>query len=398
MIKIEKDKKNMCCGCTACANICPKNAITMEEDFEGFLYPKIDQTKCIDCGLCDNICPILNKDNTNDSKYQKAYALQCKNKEILKTSTSGGFFTPLAEYIINDDGIVYGVGFDNKLKICHKAAESIEQIQEFRGSKYVQSYLGDIFKDVKNKLDLNKKVLFSGTPCQVEGLKKFLRKEYENLITVDLICHGTPSPKLWKEYVKYQEDKYNSKIKNVYFRNKTYGYHSGTMKLVFENGKEYYGSARVDYMLKSFFSEISSRPSCYDCRFKTRNHISDITIYDCWSIEKLKKDIKDNDLGYTNIIVNSEKGNALLDKIKDKFEIHTVDIDEQIKYDGIMVEKSATPNIKRSEYYEGLNKDGIDKNAKKYINVTKKDYIVEKTKSLLYKTKILYVLKNILKK
>lgn len=397
MICIDDNKKSMCCGCTACASICPKGAIKMEADFEGFLYPKVDKDKCINCGLCDKICPILNKNKIKDTKYQKAYSLQCKDKKILKTSTSGGFFTPLAEYIINNDGVVYGVGFDDDLMICHKEAETIDEIQEFRGSKYVQSYLGDIFKKVKKRLENNRLVLFSGTPCQVEGLKSFLRKEYDNLITIDLICHGTPSPKLWKEYVQYQENKYNSKIKNVAFRNKTYGYHSGTMKLEFENGKKYYGSARVDYMLKSFFSEISSRPSCYDCKFKTRNHISDITIYDCWSIEKLNKDIKDNDLGYTNIIVNSVKGNDILNKIKNKFDIHSVNIDEQIKYDGVMVENSAIPNINRAKFYKGLNEDGIEKNSQKYVKVTKKDYLIENTKAILYKTKILNILKKKLK-
>lgn len=223
-------------------------------------------------------------------------------------------------------------------------------------------------------------------------------RDYDNLITVDLICHGTPSPKLWKKYVEFQEKRYNSKIMQVSFRNKTYGYHSGTMKLVFENGKVYYGSARVDYMLKSFFKEISSRPSCYNCKFKSKNHISDFTIYDCWSIEKLNASIKDDDLGYTNIIVNSLKGKKILDTIKNQFEIYPVELDKQIKYDGIMVEKSAVPNEKRAFYYLGLNENGIEKNVKTYINVTKKDYIIEKVKIILYKTKILNFLKKIRKK
>lgn len=394
MVLIDETNKKDCCGCTACASICPKNAITMKEDFEGFLYPVIDKDKCINCGLCDKTCPIKNK-NIKKEKFEEAYTLRVKDKEILKSSTSGGFFTPIAEYVINIGGVVYGVGFDEKWNVCHKEAKTIEAIQEFKGSKYVQSDINGIFEKVEDNLKKDKYVLFSGTPCQVEGLKKYLKKDYEKLYTVDLICHGVPSPKLWSEYIKFQEKKYKSKIKEVYFRNKTYGYHSGTMKIVFDNGKEYYGSARVDYMLKSFFKEIASRPSCYDCSFKTRNHISDITIYDCWNIEKLNSDIKDDDLGFTNIIVNSKKGNNILQEIKNKFDIYKVNIDKQIELDGSMVEHSAIQNQNRSFYYRELDKLGIKENVNKYIRVSKKDYLIEQIKSILYKTKLLNRLKKI---
>ena len=394
MVLIDETNKKDCCGCTACASICPKNAITMKEDFEGFLYPVIDKDKCINCGLCDKTCPIKNK-NIKKEKFEEAYTLRVKDKEILKSSTSGGFFTPIAEYIINIGGVVYGVGFDEKWNVCHKEAKTIEAIQEFKGSKYVQSDINGIFEKVEDNLKKDKYVLFSGTPCQVEGLKKYLRKVYDKLYTVDLICHGVPSPKLWREYIIFQEKKYKSKIKEVYFRNKTYGYHSGTMKIVFDNGKEYYGSARVDYMLKSFFKEISSRPSCYDCVFKTRNHVSDITIYDCWNIEKLNSNVKDDDLGFTNIIVNSKKGKCILQEIKNKFEIYKVNIDKQIELDGSMVEHSAIPNNNRKSYYKDLDKLGIKENINKYIRVSKKDYLIEKLKSILYKTKLLNIIKRI---
>lgn len=394
MISIDENNKSKCCGCTACANICPKGAIIMQEDFEGFLYPEVDKSKCINCGLCDKVCPILNKDSEKKINMG-AYALRCRDDDILSASTSGGFFTPLAEYVIDNNGIVFGVGYDNDLKIIHKEAITKEMVKEFRGSKYVQSYLGDIFKKVKKYLEDDRLVLFSGTPCQVEGLKRFLNKEYMNLLTVDLICHGTPSPKLWKLYVEFQEKKYKSKIKEVYFRNKTYGYHSGTMKLVFENGKEYYGSARVDYMLKSFFSEISSRPSCYECKFKSKTHNSDITIYDCWNIQRLNPDIKDDDKGYTNIMVNTMNGKNVLNTISDKFDIYKVDIDEQIKNDGIMVENSAIPNKNRKEYYTNLNKVGLERNINQYIKVSLKDVIIEKSKKVLYKTHILSIIKKI---
>ena len=395
---IEIKDKAKCTGCTACANICPKKAIVMKEDFEGFLYPEIDKNKCVNCGLCDKTCPILSTEKRKEHNTMEAFAVRCKEYEILKTSTSGGFFTPLAEYIINNKGIVFGVGFDKDLNICHKEARIINEIQEFRGSKYVQSFLGNTFIKVKEYLDNDKFVLFSGTPCQVEGLKKFLKKEYNNLVTVDVICHGVPSPKLWRKYLEYQEKKHNSKIVQVSFRSKQYGYHSGTMKLKFENGNEYYGSARVDYMLKSFFKEISSRPACYECKFKNRNHISDITIYDCWSIHKLCSQVVDDDLGYTNIIIHSSNGKRIFNKISEKLEIYKVDIDKQIEYDGIMVEHSAKPNSNRESYYKELDEEKLEKHIKKFIPVTRKDYLIEKIKFFMYNIGVLNFLKKILKR
>ncbi len=377
------DKKENCCGCTACYNICPKKAISMKEDEEGFLYPNIDKSKCIDCGLCDRICPIKNKKENNIEP--KAYSMRVKDKEILKRSTSGGFFTPLAKYVLDNSGIVFGVGYDDKFNVVHKEINKIDDIKELVGSKYVQSYLGDTFKRVKDYLDKGKIVLFSGTPCQIEGLRKYLDKEYDNLIIMDLICHGTPSAKLWKKYITYQEKKYKSKIQKAYFRNKTYGYHSGTMKLVFENGKVYYGSARVDFMLKSFFKEISSRPSCYNCNFKSRKHNSDFTVFDCWHISNYVKNIKDDDKGYTNVIVNSKKAQQILEKIKDNITLYEVDLNEIIRLDGSMVENSTKPHEKRFEFYRSLDNVEIEETIQKYIPISKMDRVIEESKNILFR-------------
>ena len=390
---IEVNNKRDCCGCTACMNICPKKAIQMVEDEEGFLYPKVDKSLCINCGLCEKVCPIKNQ-LENRSEISKAYVVRSKDLNILMSSTSGGFFSPLAQYYINKSGVVYGVGFGANFRIEHKRASNMAEIEEFKGSKYCQSYLGNIFNEVKKDLQSNKPVVFSGTPCQVEGLLKFLVKKYDNLLTVDIICHGTPSPKLWDLYVEEQEKKYKSKIKNVAFRNKTYGYHSGTMKLEFENGKKYYGSARVDEYLKSFFTEISSRPSCYDCKFKKRNHNSDITIYDCWSFSKLVKNIKDDDKGYTNIIVNTMKGDNILNELNDMYSIYQVDLDSQIECDGIMVENSVIPHKNRENYYKELYKIGLKDNCNKYIKISTKDRIIEKSKLFLYRIGLLKFIKK----
>lgn len=343
MVIIGENNKKECCGCTACKNVCPKDAISMEEDIEGFLYPVIDKNKCIKCGLCDKVCPIKNKKENNHNKIIP-FIVRTKNEKQLMESTSGGFFTPIAKYIIEQkNGNVFGVIYDsNDKKIKHICInnKNYEKIELLKGSKYVQSHLGDIFKSIRKLLEDGEVVLFSGTPCQVEGLIKFLRKDYSNLITVDLICHGVPSPKLWKEYVKYQENKYKSEIESVNFRNKTYGYHSGTMKLVFKNKKKYYGSARVDFLLKSFFSEIASRPACYDCQFKNRNHLADFTIFDCWYAKDINNIIDEDDNGFTNLFINSEKGKILFDDVKDNYYVYRNNIERTIELNGVMVEKS----------------------------------------------------------
>lgn len=225
-------------------------------------------------------------------------------------------------------------------------------------------------------------------------IKNYLGNDFKNLITMDLVCHGTPSPKLWKEYVKYQENKYKSKIKEAYFRNKTYGYHSGTMKLVFQNGKKYYGSARVDFMLKSFFKEISSRPACYECAFKTKKHCSDFTVFDCWHISQVVPKINDDDKGYTNVFVNSEKAINILESLKDDIHIYEVDMDEAIRLDGPMVENSKKPHKNRKSFYKSINNEGLEKTIEKYIPISVKDNIVEKSKVILFKLGIMSKLKN----
>lgn len=400
MIEINEENKKNCCGCTACKNICPVGAIEMKQDKEGFLYPSVNLKKCINCKLCEKSCPVSNKQRVIEEKNE-AYIIRTKNKEVLETSTSGGFFTPLAEKILKKNGVVIGVGFNEDFRVEHKivANNNINDLKNLRGSKYVQSYMGDIYQKTKQLLDENVEVLFSGTPCQIYGLMNFLKKDYKNLITIDLICHGVPSPKLWKKYIEYQQVKNKSTIKEISFRNKTYGYHSGTMKIVFNNNKEYYGSARVDYMLKSFFSEISSRPSCYNCKFKDRTHLSDFTIFDCWHMKELTNNkINDDDMGFTNLLINSQKGQEVFEKIKDNYEIYKIDKDKAIEFDGIMALNSAKPNLKRKEFYQYLDKHTIEETVDKYIPISTRDHMIEKAKNLLYKLRLLNSLKKIVGK
>ena len=392
MIKI-LNKEN-CCGCTACFNICPKKCISMQSDEEGFLYPIIEESKCIDCGLCEKACPILNYKPIN-GKLPEAYVIRTKDKDDLMQSTSGGFSTPLAQWFFNNEGSVWTASYDEDWKVVHrKFTKTGMEFSKTRGSKYVQSYLGDAYTRIQEELKDDKWICFIGTTCQVYGLKQFLGKDYEKLITVDLVCHGTPSPKLWKKYIDFQTKKYSSAITEINFRNKTYGYHSGTMMLEFKNGKKYTGSARVDYMLKSFFTEISSRPSCYECKFKNINRVSDFTVFDCWHMEDLLGK-KDDDKGYTNVLVHTEKGRVMMEKISDAYEVFHVDAEKAIALDGIMVCNSAIPHKDRKDFYKDLDENSLEDHIQKYIKITFKDKVLESIKGVAYKWGFMNLLRKL---
>lgn len=342
-----------------------------------------------------------------DKSILQTYAIRTRDKSILYKSTSGGLFSLLAEYTFFYDGIICACSFDNENNIVHKFLSKDEYLKDknhsiinsFCGSKYVQSDLGNSFRRIKKYLCDGKMVCFIGTPCQVNGLKSFLSDSYSNLLTVDLVCHGTPSPKLWNKYIEYQTAKFGSKITCVSFRSKKYGYHSGGyMFLRFANGKKYCASARIDYMLKSFFEEISSRPSCYNCNFKTLNRISDLSLYDCWHFDKLSKGLKDDDLGYTNVIVQSPQGEKVIHYIKNYSKIYNVSTLKAKKLDGIMIESCAVPHRKRNEFYKMLDTTDLPKHISKYIPISLFDILFEKVKNILYRVHILQVIKRILKK
>lgn len=383
---IEITEKIKCCGCTACYNVCPKRAITMEADEEGFLYPRVDLSKCVNCGICNKVCPVEEKPKVSE-KICGAYAMRAKDSDVLMSSTSGGFMTPLIEYVLNCEGVICAASYDDNFQVVHTIIDEKDEpeIGKIRGSKYVQSYLGDSFSKIKKYLHEQRMVCFVGTTCQVNGLKAYLRKDYKELITVDLVCHGSPSPKLWGKYLDFQKEKYHSEIQEVVFRNKTYGYHSGTMKIRFTNGKKYFGSARVDYMLKSFFKEIASRPICYQCPFKTLERCSDFTIYDCWHVAELVSGLSDDDRGYTNVMVQSNKGKEILEKIRKSYDIYQVDNQKAIELDGPMVLHSAIPHNRRDEYYTDLDSENLNEHINKYIPITAKDILIERAKIFVYK-------------
>ena len=283
--------KNKCYGCTACYNICPKQAIVMEEDEKGFLYPKVIKEKCINCGLCENLC-FKKQDEVLEETV--CYAVKNKDDLVKSKSSSGGAFSAFASQVLKQNGVVYGADYGKKFEVVHKRVTKEKELQDLRGSKYIQSNLDKIFTQVKADLKENKNVLFVGTPCQVYGLKKFLKKEEQvNLITMDLVCHGVPSPKIWKDYVKYIEKEYGGSLTQFTFRNKQEGWRGYHLLAKFNNNKES-TSRKVYSFLNIFSSDMPLRESCYNCSFATTKRISDITIGDFWGVEKALPDFNDN--------------------------------------------------------------------------------------------------------
>lgn len=317
-------KKENCCGCSACSQICAKNAVTMKSDSEGFLYPEVNRELCTDCGLCDKVCPIINKE-ADTPKPQKAYLVQNKNKKVLKESTSGGAFTAIAEYVIRHEGVVFGVAYDRNFRAVHTEVSSSDELKKFRNSKYVQSNPCNTFRKVKDYLNSGKLVCYSGTPCQIEGLKSFLLKDYKNLITVDVVCRAVPSPMIWEKYKKFIAGE--NKITGAKFRDKRhYGYDYSQMTVTTKQG-HYHAGVESDPYLRAFFTNLSDRPSCYECQFKKRYRVSDITIWDCFEPQKFDKRL-DNNSGATRVLVHSGKGAELMKNILDNFVFTEVSADD----------------------------------------------------------------------
>lgn len=363
MISIQK--KSECCGCHACYNICPTGAIAMEEDGKGFKYPVINKEKCINCGACEKVCPILKNSINTKKDFPKAYACKNKNDEIRMKSSSGGIFTLIAKVILRLDGIVFGAGFDEQYNVVHSYIENEENISRFRGSKYLQSTIGDIYIKAKEFLDNDRYVLFTGTPCQIEGLKTYLKKDYEKLYTQDIICHGVPSPKVWRKYLEELKKNNEEKLEEVNFRKKdNTGWN--LFQLGIKYGKnEYAKTHREDAYMQLFLKDLILRDSCYNCKFKKKNRLSDITLADFWGIKNIRPDM-DDDKGTSLVIINSEKGKELLNKIQDEIEKEEVNFEEAIRYNPSMIKSVSKPK-QREEVFNNLENESIEVLLKKYI-------------------------------
>ena len=309
-MKIEELNRADCTGCEACANICPRNAIVMRRDAEGFAYPKIRREVCIGCGRCDSTCPALNFRRKIPAVFPKIFAAINPDEKIRRHSSSGGVFSALSEIILRGGGIVFGAGFDKNFRVIHTSARTPDELENLRGSKYVQSQIRDVYRQVAVALK-STSVLFSGTPCQCAGLKHFLGKDYDNLLTVDIVCHGTPSPALWENYIG--EVGYAHEIKHVNFRSKKRGWAVSHMEINFSDQGHYLRPLDQDFYGKVFLRGLSERPSCHACKFKFPSGQSDLTLGDAWGVQSFAPTMFDN-RGTSLVFAHTRRGAEFLSR------------------------------------------------------------------------------------
>ncbi len=350
-MKIIEDIKK-CTGCYACFNKCPVSAISMQKDGEGFLYPEIDNCKCIKCGLCQKICPCNNPAGVSENSAVFAGYRNDREKRI--KSASGGVFAAIAEYVLSHNGVVFGAAFDENWVLRHICADNEKDLQKLLGSKYVQSIIGNTFSQAEAYLRNGTIVLYSGTPCQIQGLKKYLGKEYENLITIDFFCHGVPSPGVWSEYldclcsgktlVKFTQKDKTAKIHNA---------------LVFEfsDNSKLTEKYEENLFMKGFNANLYLRPSCFSCSFKGIERCSDITLGDFWDAEKRHQDFVD-EFGASAVVIHSSKGHDILDKIRDSLTVAETDFDEIIG-ENVCFVSSVKLDDKREKFYKIKDKIGL---------------------------------------
>ena len=342
-------KTKNCTGCLACYNICPTDSITQITNSEGFIYPQKNLTSCVNCGLCEKTCPIITPHSINKTLTPTAFAGINKNEKIRTESSSGGIFTAIAEKIINNGGFVFGAKFDSDFSVIHTYTDNIAGLSDFRGSKYVQSKIGNSFRECKKLLDSGRQVLFSGTPCQIGGLKNYLQTDYQNLITVDLICHGAPSPLLWQKYIHSQSA--NREISRINFRDKSCGWKNFSVALYFSNNQVEKKVFHNHEYMKLFLKNVCLRSSCYNCDFKGINRISDITLADFWGIQHEFPELDDNK-GTSFVIAQTHKGKEIICSL-DNCIMEEIPLEKGAKYNPPLV-KSVDCPISRTSFFTDM--------------------------------------------
>ena len=358
-----------CCGCTACHASCPVQAIEMKPDFEGFLYPSIDVDKCIDCGLCLKVC----KDIRHYNEQQIIYS--CRNNDELRArSSSGGVFSRLSEIVLSQGGVVCAVGYSDGCTEClHKIVTTLDELDDLRRAKFVQSKKYDVYSELKQILNKGITVLFCGTPCECGGLRQYLKREYDNLLTCDLICGCVSSPDVYARYIKFLTEKHDSKVLSVNFKDKRQGWRGKAIAVCFDNGEEYYNSILDDDYCVSFHSRFNIRPSCFNCKYRSLQRSADITLGDFWAIEKYAPEYDDNK-GTSFVLVNTSKGDEYMHKIS-AMEMVKMDIDLEdyaTKYNWCLHKNpTGMPDDARRTFYEDVHSMPFDKMAQKNLEEIK---------------------------
>ena len=367
-----------CTGCRMCEQICPKGAISMKQDDEGFIVPIIDKEKCINCGLCFKRCPQLNSVNV-ENKLEEPLTYAAKNKSVTEqtNSSSGGLFSVLANFVIENNGNVYGASFDSNLRLHHTKVTKKEDLYKLRGSKYLQSNVENTYGEIKKDLDNNLYVLFVGTPCQVGGLRNYLGREYDKLILVDLVCHGVPSQKIFDKYILWLEDKNKAKVLEYNFRSKEKNAWGLNTKIIFDNKKIKYIPANMDPYYKAFLDGTIYRECCYNCKYANEKRVGDFTLADYWGIEKQHPEFYDEN-GVSAVIVNTIKGQKIFEKLEDNI-IFIKSSFDNIKKNNKNLERPT----KRLDIRNFIYKDIDDKKFDKYIK-----------ENIKYRRKIKDIIKN----
>lgn len=396
MINIKKREE--CCGCNVCGDICPTSAITFYIDNEGFWYPKVNKEKCINCGLCEEVCPIKTECNSKkiNTREPDCYAVEHKSIEVRFNSTTGGAFSAFAEEMYSQKGYVGGAIHNEDFSVSHFISNDRKDLQKLRRSKDLQSNAEGFYKKVKLLLDKKEKVLVCGLPCQIAGLYNFLNKNYENLITIDLICLGVNSPKVWDKYIKYIEKINNSKIILTENKSKEYGWDKLTQKFIFENGKEYFDTDKTSLFIRGYVgSHLYCRPSCYECKFKGFPRIADITIGDFWGITKYTQKHNSN-MGTNLLMINSEKGNEYFNKIKKRINFEKTPLKWGVSGNPALISSVSRmfSNDERKEFFSDVEKLSFYETITKYEKMKKsriKDKLKQIKKRLIFFRKIIQV-------
>lgn len=370
----------------------------MSEDKEGFLYPQVNQEVCIHCGKCIRVCPILNR--VEEKAFpQDAFICQMKDRRILLESSSGGAFSAIAEYVLDQEGVVFGAALTEDFAVAHREITNKADLSLLRGSKYVQSRLGNCYQQVRQYLNAGKMVLFSGTPCQIEGLLTFLGEHPQQLIAVDVVCHAVPSPKIWKLYVDHRHSKH-SKINNFRFRDKKpYGYQMSVLSAYDGDAQIYCGDISVDPYLRAFFSNICDRPSCYACSFKKRYRISDITLWDCLDPQQFGNlpDGMIESQGISNVLLHSDKGQEIWNTIKNRMLYFSVNADALTESAREMTH-SVEEHPGRDAFFRDVEVLSADELFPKYFPVRWKNRAEHDVRVLLVRTGLTSKVRNAAKK
>ena len=384
MNSIKKISPQHCYSCRSCEQICPKRCISMQETPEGFLYPHIKSELCVDCGMCLSHCPahVLPEQYNFTKKY---FAGKLKNKNEIIKSSSGGAFAGFARYVLENGGIVYGAAFTEDFSVMHCRIESVEELKKLQGSKYVESNMGETYSEVQNSLKNGKKVLYSGTPCQIAGLRKFLACDYENLYTIDLICHGTPSRKLFKKYIEWLGNKFKGNIIYYNFRDKqSGGWSCGGKAKTKTKTKTKTINGYNDPYYHSFLKSYTYKMSCYNCNYANiKKRPGDITIGDFWGVSYFYPQFY-SEKGVSEIITNSQKGLSLFETAANNFDFIPITYEQAVYQNGNLTAPSKMPE-RRKTIYNGINDLPLDRYMKSLMP-TRKEFFIGWIKSIVPKS------------